>query len=140
MKNYLLFSAIAFTGLGFFVSATVSPVTTDACAPDLLGGDPRIQLCGRLSGDVFKAEWESTTEVKLVGCLPGAHITSLSLCIRNCEGKAEALTTANGKLTQAMKKMIANLPKGTLFVVRVAVTDDQGRAWQVPDAAFVWKG
>ncbi|QQR85802.1 MAG: hypothetical protein IPJ76_14505 [Flavobacteriales bacterium] len=111
-----------------------------ACTTELPGGDPRIQLCGKLTGDVTRTDLDTAAEVKLVSCVSGARITTLAVCIRNCEGKTEALTAANGTLTPAMKKMIVNLPKGTPFVVRVSVKDEKGRDWQVPDAAFVWKG
>jgi len=36
--------------------------------------------------------------------------------------------------------MLNDLPAGTPFTVRVAVVDDTGREWDVPDAVFVWNG
>lgn len=138
--KFLLSTTIALAISGIHICANVLTPGPNAHTSTFPGGDPRIQLCGKLSGDVTKADWTGTTEVKLVGCVPGARITSLSLCIRNCEGKTEALTAANGTLTVAMKKMISGLPAGTPFVMRVSVKDDKGRDWQVPDAAFVWKG
>lgn len=139
--NYVILSSLLAIALpGMHTNAIVLPTVVVSCAPVTLGGDPRIQLCGKLAGEVTRTDWESTTEVKLVGCVPGARITTLAVCIRNCEGKTEALTAANGTLTPAMKRMIINLPKGTPFVLRVSVKDEKGRDWQVPDAAFVWKG
>lgn len=139
MKALLLCTLLATTALTAGHAATVFNERGSGIG-ELPGGDPRIQLCGRLTGDVTKADWATASEVKLVGCVPGARITSLALCIRNCEGKAEALASTSGTFTPAMKKMIVNLPPGTPFVVRVSVKDDKGHAWQVPDAAFVWKG
>lgn len=139
MKTVLLCSLLSASALTTGHAATVFHERGNSCV-ELPGGDPRIQLCGKLTGDVTKTDWAGTSEVKLVGCVPGARITALTLCIRNCEGKAEALTAANGTLTAAMKKMIASLPAGTPFVVRVSAKDEKGRDWQVPDAAFVWKG
>ncbi|MFZ1688156.1 MAG: hypothetical protein WAU70_12075 [Flavobacteriales bacterium] len=121
-------------------AATVLTCTIPANTLNEDGGPPRIQVCGKATGDVTLAQWKTTDEVKLVGCVPTARITSLSVCIKNCEAKQEALTGTNGTLTPAMKKMISNLPAGTTFTVRVAVVDETGKKWEVPDAAFVWKG
>lgn len=140
MYAHLFTLSLAFTTLNAGQAATVLTCTTPATTLEEPGGDPRIQLCGKLTGDVAKAEWTTATEVKLIGCVTSARITSLSVCIKDCKGKQEALTSTNGTLTVAMKKMISNLPAGTAFTVRVTVADATGKKWEVPDAAFVWKG
>ena len=140
MYAHLFTLTLAFTTLNAGQAATMLACTSAGSALEVLGGDPRIQLCGKLTGDVAKAEWTTATEVKLIGCVTSARITSVTVCIKNCVGKQEALTSTNGTLTPAMKKMIANLPAGTLFTVRVSVVDDSGKKWEVPDADFVWKG
>lgn len=140
MYAHLFSLTLAFTTLNAGQAATVLTNATPFRTIELPGGPPRAQVCGKLTGDVTSAEWKTASEVKLIGCVASARITSLSLCIKNCEGKQEALTSSDGTFTPAMKKMIANLPAGTAFTVRVAVVDATGKKWEVPDAAFVWKG
>lgn len=140
MYTHLLALALAFSTLNAGPAATVLTNASPFRSVELPGGPPRAQVCGKLAGDVTAFDWKSATEVKLLGCVPSARIASLSLCIKNCEGKQEALTASDGTFTPAMKKMIANLPAGTAFSVRVTVVDATGKKWEVPDAAFVWRG
>ncbi len=139
MYTHLLSISLAFSSPNVGQAATVLTASPFRSA-EFPGGPPRAQVCGKLTGDVTSAEWKTATEVKLIGCVTSARITGLTVCIKNCEGKHEALTSTNGTLTAAMRKMIANLPAGTTFTVRVAVVDATGKKWEVPDAAFVWKG
>jgi hypothetical protein len=139
MYAHLLSISLAFATLNVGQAATVLTASPFR-STEFPGGPPRAQVCGKLTGDVTSAEWKAASEVKLIGCVASARITSLSVCIKNCEGKQEALTATDGTFTPAMKKMIANLPAGTAFTVRVAVVDATGKKWEVPDAAFVWKG
>lgn len=124
----ILLTAVVFT----FTSATFTPI-----AP---GGPPRISVAGKANGDITAAQWKESAAVVLQGCVPTATVTSLSLCIKDCKGGPVTLTTTNGSFTREMKTMIANLPSGTSFTVKVKVKDGSGKEWPVPDAVFVWKG
>ncbi|MEO8068781.1 MAG: hypothetical protein ABI599_13885 [Flavobacteriales bacterium] len=132
--------ALALIGSMAASATTLFPSPASYAATAFVGGDPRIQLCGKLTGEIAKTDLQSAMEVKLAGCVSSARITTLTLCIKDCKSKQETLTSTSGVLTPAMKKMIANLPAGTPFSVRVAVMDASGKKWEVPDAAFVWKG
>lgn len=104
------------------------------------GGPPSIRIAGKGSGAISAAEWERVQEVDLVGCVAGAHIVDLHVCIKDCEGKDAGYRTKNATLTDGMRQMIRNLPKDTPFVITVRVHDANGKAWEVPPAHFVWKG
>ena len=97
-------------------------------------------LAGKSIGEINAAQWSSIKAVDLVGCVTGARIVSLTICIKDCKGKDAALNGTDATLSAAMRQMIANLPPGTPFTVKVAVKDAKGKAWEVPDASFVWKG
>lgn len=122
-------------------SALLLPCTAATPLPDTLpGGPPRISLAGKSAGAITKAELARHKTVDLVGCVASARITRLSICIKDCEGKNAGYTSKGAVLTTDMRTMLNNLPAGTSFTVRVTVVDDTGRAWDVPDAEFVWKG
>lgn len=104
------------------------------------GGPPAIRIAGKSGGDITAAQWSTVKAVDLVGCVPGARIVSLRLCVRDCKGKDAGLTGKEPALTESMKAMISNLPVGTRFRVAVVVSDRSGKSWDVPDAEFVWKG
>ena len=104
------------------------------------GGPPAIRIAGKSGGDITAAQWNSMKAVDLVGCVPGARIVSLRLCVRDCKGKDAGLNAKEPTLTESMKAMISNLPVGTRFRVEVVVSDRSGKFWDVPDAEFVWKG
>lgn len=116
---------------------TAEPSTFSAAAP---GGPPRIMLDGRSSGDITAAQWSALKVVGLHGCVPDARITALTICIKDCNGKDAAENASDGALSAAMRRMIASLPAGTPFVVRVTVKDAKGKTWDVPEARFVWRG
>lgn len=105
-----------------------------------VGGPPRISVANKDKGDITKAEWASVKSVQLHGCVPDARITALTVCIRDRKGKDAALTNSSGTLTKEMQTMIANLPAGTSFTVKVTVKDGKDKEWEVPDATYVWKG
>lgn len=116
---------------------TAEPSTFSAAAP---GGPPRIMLDGRSSGDITAAQWSALKVVGLHGCVPDARITSLALCIKDCKAKDATATGVDGTLTPFMRKMIANLPPGTPFMIKAVVKDAKGMTWDVPEARFVWRG
>lgn len=131
----LLFAAAL---LGAPCSAPAPCADASVLSPD--GGPPRINLAGKSSGDITAAQWAAIKTVDLHGCVPDARITALTICIKDCKGKDAIENGRDGVLNAAMRKMIANLPAGTAFTVRVTVMDAKGKAWEVPDARFVWKG
>lgn len=104
-----------------------------------IGGPPRISVANKDQGDITKAEWTAVKSVQLHGCVPDARITALTLCIRDCKGKDAALTNSSGTLTKEMQSMIANLPAGTSFTVKVTVKDSKDKVWEVPDATYTLK-
>ncbi|MFZ1694864.1 MAG: hypothetical protein WAT74_16825 [Flavobacteriales bacterium] len=104
------------------------------------GGPPSIRIAGKTSGDITAAQWSTTKAVDLVGCVPGARIISLAFCVRDCKGKDAILTGKDAIIGTAMRQMIANLPPGTRFTVKVLVRDANEKAWDVPDTHFIWKG
>jgi hypothetical protein len=105
-----------------------------------LGGPPSIRIAGKASGDITHAEWGTVDKVQLMGCMPDARITGLTLCIKDCQGRNAGLRSGDGQLTGAMLSMVANLPPGTPFTIKVVVVDGRGRSITVPDATYVWKG
>lgn len=109
-------------------------------ARNMEGGPPAIRIAGKSGGDITAAQWNSAKAVDLVGCVPGARIVSLRLCVRDCKGKDAGLSAKEPTLTESMKAMISDLPVGTRFRVEVVVSDRSGKSWDVPDAEFVWKG
>lgn len=115
-----------------------SPLAPCTVLPD--GGPPSIRLAGKASGDITAAQWSAASSVELMGCVPTARITALTLCIKDCKAKDATSTSVDGSLTPFMKRMIQNLPAGTPFTIKVVVKDAKGKTWDVPDARFVWKG
>ncbi len=138
MLKYTLFLYSALT------LATVVPVYGPVAAhPAFLatvGGPPRISVANKDKGDITKAEWAAVTSIELHGCVPDARITTLTLCIKDCKSKEATSSSTSGVLTKEMRTMIANLPAGTPFTVKVTVRDSKEKAWEVPDAVFTWKG
>lgn len=125
-----------------FVASAV-PFTSFTCATEIatpFGGPPSIRLANKASGDISKSEWFGLRAIELHGCVPDARITSLTICIKDCKGKEAALTSTSGVITEAMRDMIANLPAGTPFAVKVTVKDGKSNVWDVPDASFTWRG
>ncbi len=116
------------------------PVAAHSAFVALVGGPPRISLANKDKGDITKAEWAAVTSIELHGCVPDARITALTIRIKDCKGKDAALSSTSGVLTQEMRTMIANLPAGTSFTVKVTVRDGREKVWEVPDAVFVWHG
>lgn len=119
------------------VSATVLEHTAHLHGTALPGGPPSMRLAGLSKGAITQAVWAKTTTVELAGCVPDARVTSLTVCIQDCKGKADQLSTKGDRFTPAMKTMIANLPAGTPFIVKVTVVDGSGKTWTVPDATYV---
>ena len=123
------------------LAALLFPITAATPMPDAVpGGPPRVSLAGKSDGGITKAELARHKTVDLVGCVPTARITKLSICIKDCEGKNAGYTSKSSVLTADMRTMLNDLPAGTPFTVRVTVVDDTGRDWDVPNAVFVWKG
>ena len=123
------------------LAALLFPITAATPMPDAVpGGPPRVSLAGKSDGGITKAELARHKTVDLVGCVPTARITKLSICIKDCEGKNAGYTSKSSVLTADMRTMLNDLPTGTPFTVRVTVVDDTGRDWDVPDAEFLWKG
>lgn len=104
------------------------------------GGPPAVRIAGKAGGDITAAQWSAVKRVDLVGCVPGARIVSLTLCIKDCKSKEAMAGGEDAALTAYQRQMIANLPVGTPFKVQVVVRDEKGKVWEVPDAQFVWKG
>ena len=115
-----------------------SPLEPRAFVPE--GGSPRILLAGKSSGDITAAQWSGIKAVDVQGCVPGARIVSLTFCIKDCKGKDASAGGEKAEITPYQRQMIQNLPPGTPFRVHVVVRDAKGRAWDIPDAFFVWKG
>lgn len=105
-----------------------------------LGGPPAIRIAGKASGDITAAQWSTVKAVELVGCVPGARIVDLHICIKDCSGKDAGLRTKNAVPSEAMRSMVKNLPVGTPFTVSVKVNDERGKAWDVPSAKYMWRG
>lgn len=105
-----------------------------------VGGPPSIRIAGKSGGDITAADWRTVKTVELVGCVPGARIVSLTFCIKDCTGKDAMAGGESGVLTEYQHQMIRNLPAGTPFKMQVVVRDAKGKAWDVPDAHFVWRG
>ncbi len=125
------------------VSLSASPLhvplrTCAAVTP--VGGPPYISLADKDKGDITKAEWAVLKAVELHGCVSDARITSLTICIKDCTAKDATANAKDGTITTAMRTMIANLPAGTSFSVKVKVVDANGKDWPVPTATFMWKG
>lgn len=112
------------------------PFKADLLLLEFPGGPPSIRIAEKSKGDITRAEWTAATAVKLAGCVPDARVTSLTVCINDCQGRGSALTTPSGNFTREMKGMVANLPNGTAFTVKVQVKDGRGKSWPVPDAMF----
>lgn len=93
-----------------------------------------------MAGEITAAQWRTVTSVDLVGCVPSARITALNICIKDCEGKDAGYNAKDGRITEAMKTMVANLPIGTPFTITVRVLDNSGKSWEAQPAKFVWKG
>lgn len=106
----------------------------------VVGGPPAIRIAGKASGDITAAQWSKVNQVELVGCVPGARITTMNICIKDCTGKNAGLNAKDAKVTSSMVGMVKNLPPGTPFTISVTVVDEKGKAWEVPPAKFVWKG
>ena len=104
------------------------------------GGPPSVRLSGQAGGDINQAQWDKAARFQLMGCVAGAHVTELTLCIKDCKGKDASLRNADATITPAMRRMIANLPVGTQFTVRVVVKDAKGQTRDVPAARYIWKG
>lgn len=124
------------------VSLSASPLhmplrTCATIAP--VGGPPRISVADKDKGDITKAEWAGVKSIELHGCVSDARITSLTICIKDCTGKDATANGKDGTITTAMRTMIANLPAGTPFSVKVKVVDAKGKDWPVPTATFIWK-
>lgn len=134
----------------FLASVLVAPFTTNNSVPPLragntcivvlLGGPPSIRIAGKASGDISHAEWGRTTKVDLAGCMPDARVTSLDICIKDCNAKDYKLVTKSAELTSGMLTMVANLPPGTPFTVTVKVVDGNGKDVPVLAGKYVWKG
>ncbi|HMC97703.1 MAG TPA: hypothetical protein VKG92_08625 [Flavobacteriales bacterium] len=138
MFTHSLFLVAALASVSAVPFHGPSPTANVLTAP--VGGPPRISLANKDKGDITKAEWAAVKSVELHGCVPDAHITALTLCIKDCGSKDASLSTTSGMLTKEMLSMIANLPAGTPFTVKVAVRDGKNKAWEVPDATYVWRG
>lgn len=121
-------------------TAPVAERSTTATATVVPGGPPAIRIAGKGGGDITLAQWTAVSNVDLVGCVPNARITSLHICIKDCQGKDAGYTTTNAYLTEAMKTMVRNLPPGMEFTVTVTVVDERGKNWEVQPATFWWKG
>ena len=118
-----------------------APVTClDANVLNPVGGPPRINLADKSSGDITRAEWSAIKTVGLHGCVPDARITALTICITDCTNKTAFANGSDATITSAMRTMIANLPAGTPFTVKVTVKDAKGKVWEVPAATYTWKG
>jgi hypothetical protein len=104
------------------------------------GGPPAIRLAGNSTGNITAAQWSAVKTVDIVGCVTGAHIVSLTFCIKDCKAKDAFAGGDGAEITPYQREMIANLPPGTPFRVQVMVKDAQGKMWDVPEARFVWKG
>jgi|GEM_PF-1680067 len=105
-----------------------------------VGGPPRISVANKDKGDITKADWAAVKTIELHGCVPDARITALTVCIKDCKGKDATLSSTSGVITKAMREMIANLPAGTPFTVKVTVRDGKDKVWEVPDASYIWRG
>mgnify|MGYP003383124005 CR=1 FL=1 len=121
-----------------FQPATVFDPGAKMLAP--VGGPPRIRLATKTAGDITKLEWSAIKAIELQGCVPDARITSLTICIMDCTGKDATATGSGGTISTAMRTMIANLPAGTPFTVKVVVMDAKGNVLEVPDANYTWRG
>lgn len=136
MFTHTLLFAAALMSTSF--NAPVTCIDASVFTPD--GGPPRINLADKSGGDITRAEWGAIKTVGLHGCVPDARITALSICIKDCTNKAAFANGTDATITSAMRTMIANLPTGTPFTVKVTVKDAKGKVWEVPDAMYVWKG
>lgn len=126
--------------VSFSATPVHMPCTGSSAIVAPVGGPPRINLAHKDKGDITKADWASIKAVELHGCVPDARITALTVCIKDCKGKDASLSNTSGEITKAMREMIANLPAGTPFTVKVTVRDPKNKAWEVPDASFTWQG
>lgn len=127
--------------LASFSAVPLHTPSIGACAAVApVGGPPRISLADKDKGDITKVDWASVKTIELHGCVPDARITALTVCIKDCKGKDASLSNTSGEITKAMREMIANLPAGTPFTVKVTVRDSKDKAWEVPDASFTWQG
>ena len=127
--SLLLFSAAAHM-------APAPPAPAAMGTRPLPGGPPTIRIAGKAGGTLTRAEWAAANSVTLVGCVPGAQVVRMQLCIRNCEQRLERLACKGSNFLPTMKTAVANLPAGTPFVVEVEVVDAQRRTWEVPPARF----
>lgn len=133
-------SLLSFLLLSAPFTPPVAPIIAAAVLEAPLGGPPAIRLAGRSGGDLNAAQWRALKAVDLVGCMPDARIVSLTFCIKDCKGKDAMAGGEGATLTLYQRQMIANLPPGTPFRVQVVVRDRKGRAWDIPEAHFIWRG
>jgi hypothetical protein len=132
--------ALFLTAVMSFFAAPAASSLRDATVPaHPVGGPPAIRLAGKAKGDITKTEWATVKTVDLVGCVPDARITALTVCIKDCTGKNASLSGTDGSITADMRTMITNLPADTPFTVKVEVKDAKGKIWDVPSAHYVWK-
>lgn len=105
-----------------------------------VGGPPAIHLAGKAKGDITRAEWDALKAVELVGCVPDARITSLTISINEGKAPGETLNTPGAMPSAPMRRMIGGLSAGKTFTVKVVVKDGKDKVWEVAPAHYVWKG
>lgn len=137
MHTHSLFLAAALLCTSF-QPATVFDPGARLVAP--VGGPPSIRLAGKAGGDIGKSEWAAIKTVEIHGCVNDVRITTLTICIKDCRAKDARLSGRDGSITSAMRTMIANLPAGTPFTVKVVVMDAKGNVLDVPAANYMWRG
>lgn len=130
MRSHMLLPVVL---LSFSVLAHVAEPRSEGPS----GGPPAIRVANKASGKITLLEWNQAQGVTLAGCVPDAQVVSMTLCVRNCTGKEEALTVNGARFSPVMKRMVENLPTGTAFTVSVEVRDQAKKMWEVPKASFI---
>lgn len=137
MSIHTLLLATSIALLGATTPATSPVSSTNGVA---VGAPPAVRIAGKANGDITAAQWNEVRQVEIVGCVPGARIVNLHICVKDCEGQNAGYNTKSSTLTEGMRALVKNLPAGTPFTVTATVNDNSGQVWKVPPARFVWKG
>lgn len=125
--------------LTLIASAATTPAAR-LCTASPVGGPPTLAVAGKTEGPINAAEWRGVERVALFGCMPDARIARLTLCVRGCTDGDKPLVGDGPQLTDAMRKAVTSLPKGTAFTITAQVVDGAGKPVKVPAARYTWQG
>lgn len=124
MHRILFLTALALSTLLLFTAAAPTP-----------GGAPYITIAGKASGAFTRAEWASVTSVELKGCVAKPFIAKCTVRFTDAKGKPVTDTAEGARLTAEQRGLVARLPNGGRFTVRVEAYEGKVKL-DVREAAF----